>query len=265
MKVLISGASGMIGTALLKHLENDHDVYRLVRRKSMSGHEIEWDYTRHFIEDKFHEQQFDAVIHLSGENIAAGPWTAKRKREIVNSRTESTLFLCDLIIQQKNPPQTFISASAVGIYGNRGDEILDETARAGSGFLADTCNEWEYCSKHLLTKNIRVVHLRAGIVLSQSGGFLAKLLPVFKLGLGGRLGNGKMYMSWIDLEDLLSIYQFVLENDRIEGAVNASAPNPVTNSEFTTSLAKLLRRPAFFHLPAWLLTFVFGDMAKEAM
>lgn len=263
MKILISGASGFIGSALMKKL-NPHEVWKLVRKKNgLQKNEIYWNPVKNEIEsDKM--EGFDAIIHLAGESIV-GRWTEEKKKKIRESRIQGTTFLSNTLLKLKTPPPTFLCASAIGYYGNRGNETLDEASKAGKGFLAETCQEWEAASKALQDKDIRVIHYRIGIVLSTQGGALQKMLLPFKMGLGGKLGNGKQWMSWISLEDLLEGILFILQHKEIKGPINAVSPNPVRNEEFTKILGKTLRRPTLLTTPAFALKLTMGKMAEEVL
>jgi uncharacterized protein len=204
-----------------------------------------------------------AAIHLSGANVAAHRWTPTYRREMWTSRVESTRAIADILARLRQPPPVFLVASAVGIYGDRGDEVLDESSRAGAGFLADLTREWEGAGEPAARAGIRVVHLRFGVVFAR-GGALAKMLPAFRLGLGGKLGGGRQWMSWISLDDAVSAIRFLLTSD-LAGPFNLCAPNPVTNAEFTRALAASLHRPALFTVPAFALRAALGQMADEAL
>jgi hypothetical protein len=203
----------------------------------------------------------DAFVHLAGENIAAGRWTAARKARIRDSRVKVTRRLCESLARLSQPPKVVVSASAVGYYGDRSDEVLTEESPSGAGFLAQVCREWEAACGPAVQKGIRVVNLRTGMVLSAAGGMLPRILPPFRMGLGGRIGSGRQYMSWIALDDLVGVIVHALTCDRPAGPVNAVAPNPVTNLEFTRTLGRVLRRPTFFAVPAWAARLAFGEMA----
>lgn len=208
--------------------------------------------------------QLDAIIHLAGENIAQR-WSPVVKQRIRDSRVNGTRQLTEAMAKLDSPPKVLICASATGFYGDRGDEWLDESSAPGTGFLADTCQEWEAAADPARACGIRVVQLRFGIVLSPRGGALAKMLPAFRLGIAGPLGNGRSYWSWITLDDLLAVIQFALETQVLSGPVATVSPNPVTNAEFTTTLARVLHRPAFLPVPVFALQMLFGEMAREAM
>jgi uncharacterized protein (TIGR01777 family) len=209
-------------------------------------------------------ESLTAAIHLSGANVAAHRWTAAYKREIWRSRVESTRTLATALATLNDPPQALLVASATGFYGDRGDEFLDENYGPGSGFLADTCREWEAAAQPAVNAGIRVVHLRFGVVLG-AGGALAKMLPVFRLGLGGRLGSGRQWMSWISLDDVVAAILFALDTPALSGPLNLTAPNPVTNAEFTRALGRAVHRPAIFPAPAFALRLALGAMANEAL
>lgn len=248
MQILITGASGFIGSALVSFLETKgHQVGRLTRKEPPPNLE-----------------NFDAVVHLAGENIF-GRWTKTKKDKILNSRVKGTKLLCETLAKLKQPPNVLISASAIGYYGNRGDEILNEESAPGSDFLAQVCREWEGATKTAKDKGIRVVNLRFGIVLGKEGGALKQMLLPFKLGLGGKMGNGHQWMSWIALDDLLNVILFAIEKENLQGPVNAVSPNAVTNAEFTKALGRALNRPTIFPLPAFAAKLVFGEMAEALL
>jgi len=207
----------------------------------------------------------DAVVHLAGANIAAGRWTAARKVEIRRSRVEATRRLCESLAQAITPPKVLVSASAVGYYGDRGAETLTEASEAGSGFLPEVCREWEAAAEPASRAGIRVVHLRFGMILSPAGGALRKILLPFRFGAGGRIGEGGQFMSWIALDDVLGAIYHALCDDSVKGPVNVVAPGPVSNAEFTRTLAGVLRRPALFPLPAFAARLLFGEMADELL
>ena len=267
-KILISGASGLIGTSLIRASgANQISVTRLVRKsRPESPQQICWSpQSSPAMADAAQLEGFDAVIHLSGANIGAHRWTAAYKREIVESRVQSTHALAQLLAGLKNPPRAFLCASATGIYGNRGDEILTESSAPGSGFLAETCVQWEAAAQPAKDAGIRVVHLRFGAGLSLEGGALAKLLPIFRMGLGGKLGSGKQWMSWMSLPDVVSAIFHIIQEAQLSGPVNMVSPILVTNAEFTRTLANVLHRPAIFPVPAFALRIVVGEMADEAV
>ncbi len=206
-----------------------------------------------------------AAIHLSGASVAGHRWTEAYRRELTASRVDSTRHLATALAQLQRPPRSLLAASAIGIYGNRGDEILDESSPPGSGFLADLCRQWEAATEPAVQAGIRVVHLRFGVVLGPGRGALQQMLPPFRAGLGARLGNGRQWMSWISLEDAVAAVLFALERTELSGPVNVTAPNPVTNAEFTRALGKQLGKPAFLSVPAFALRLMVGQMADEAL
>ena len=206
-----------------------------------------------------------AAIHLAGENLAEGRWTAEKKQEIRKSRIRGTHSMVELLAHLESRPEVLICASAVGYYGNRGDEILNESSASGEGFLAEVCREWEAAAATATKLGVRVISLRFGVILAANGGALGKMLPVFRLGAGGNLGNGKQWMSWISLPDVLRAIEFCMNDGQIEGPVNAVSPQPVTNAEFTQTLAHLLHRPAILPVPAIALRAAFGEMADAAL
>jgi len=266
MKVLISGSTGLVGSALVRLLTSDnHHVTRLVRPGGPITHgSVLWDPQRGLLDSEAIEGH-DAVVHLAGENIAAGRWTADQKKRIRESRVRGTSMLCGRLKSLKKPPTVALFASAIGIYGDRSDEELTEQSTPGPGFLAMVTKEWEAASDVLAETSIRVVKLRIGVVLSKEGGALVRILPVFKFGLGGKIGSGRQYMSWIAIDDLLNIVKYVLSHDNISGAVNAVSPNPATNEEFTKSLGKLLSRPTIFSVPRLALKLAAGEMGNELL
>ena len=265
MKILVSGSSGTVGTHLLRVLSSDSsDIWRLVRSRREGENLIFWDPEGGHVDDPSLLEGFDAVVHLSGENIVCR-WTEKKKNSIRQSRVLSTRYLVSLFSGLQDPPKTFISASAVGYYGDRGKERLTERSEVGSGFLPDTCLEWENEANRASDLGVRVINLRMGVVLSPEGGMLSSLLLPFKMGLGGVIGSGDQYLSWISIEDLSRIIVYLLEREEVRGPVNAVSPNPVTNREFTTALAAVLRRPAWFAIPAFAVRLFFGEMGRSTM
>jgi hypothetical protein len=265
MNVLMTGASGLIGQALDPFLAgHGHPVRRLRRTPSDTPGETSWNPT----DGRFAPgalKNIDAVVHLAGENIAGGRWTAARKTRIRESRVTGTRRLCEGLARLESPPTVLVAASAVGFYGDRGDEILDESSASGDGFLVDVCQGWEAATAPARDRGIRVVHLRIGIVLSPTGGALAKMLPPFKFGVGGVLGTGDQYMSWIVIDDLLGVVLRALTEESIVGPVNAVAPHAVTNREFTKTLGSVLRRPTMFPMPSIAARLVFGEMADALL
>lgn len=265
MKIAITGASGLIGSAMTSALEERGDeVLRLVRRPARNASEVTWDPQKGVI-DTTALVGCDAVVHLAGANISDGRWTEDRKALILNSRVDGTRLIASTIAAMKPAPTVFISSSAVGIYGSRGDELLDEEARPGSGFLAEVCLAWEAETAPARAAGVRTVNMRTGIVLSAEDGALAKMLPLFKAGVGGKLGDGKQYMSWITLDDMIDAVIFALDHDNLEGPVNFCAPEPVTNQRFTKALGAALKRPTFLPAPGFALKVAFGEMAENVL
>ncbi len=265
MKILIGGSHGLVGSALVKSLEaQGHEVFRLVRHAPNRATEIEWSPDRYSIALALIEG-FDAVVNLAGESIADGRWTDEKKRRIRESRVKGTKLLGDALANLSVPPKTFICASAIGYYGNRGDELLTEESPGGNDFLSEVCNEWEQATALAAEKGIRVVNARFGIILDQEGGALKKMLPPFRMGVGGKIGSGKQWMSWITLEDVINALNFALANDSLRGPVNYVAPNPVTNAEFTKTLGKVLSRPTLFPVPAFAIKLLFGEMGETLL
>lgn len=265
MKILISGSHGLVGTALIKALEPEgHEIYRLVRHYPGSSSEIEWSPDRYSIALSLIEG-FDAVVHLAGESIAEGRWTDEKKKRIRESRVKGTKLLSDALANLTNPPRTLISASAIGYYGDRDDELLTEESAPGNDFLSEVCKEWEAATSHATTMGIRVVNTRFGIILDKEGGALKKMLPPFRMGIGGRIGSGKQWMSWIALDDVVGALKFALINQALKGSVNFVVPNPVRNAEFTKALGHALSRPTIFPIPEFGVRFAFGEMADALL
>lgn len=267
-KILISGASGLIGSELQRQLklsDSSPEIYRLVRRRPLkSDKEIFWDPYNSEVSSELLEG-FNTVIHLAGDNIASQRWNAAKKQLIKNSRIIPTRFLSESLARLKSPPAVFISASALGYYGDRPHEKLTEDSPPGSGFLAETCVEWEAAAKPAESAGIRLINGRIGVVVTKRGGMLERMLLPFRLGLGGKLGDGQQMMSWIALEDLCRAIIFCMEHQDISGAVNLVAPTAVSNAEFTKTLAKCLKRPAFFSVPKFAAKLAFGEMAEALM
>ncbi len=264
MQVLISGASGLVGRALTRSLAaGGHRVRRLVRRQPVAADAAFWDPAAGEI-DPGALDDVDAVVHLAGENVAGGRWTATRKRRILESRVAGTKLIAGAVAAEAKPP-ALVSASAIGYYGDRGEEALDEASASGEGFLADVCRQWEAAAAAAEQAGARTVRLRIGVVLSRHGGALQKMLTPFRLGLGGNLGDGRQVMSWIHLDDLVGAVEHALMNAALSGPVNAVAPGPVTNREFTRTLARVLRRPARLPVPAPMARLLFGEMGEELL
>jgi uncharacterized protein len=278
-RILVSGVSGPIGAALLPALgAGGSSVVRLVRGTTTGGArgaargaawgaaqndvQIAWDPVQQISPDTV--SGFDAVIHLAGESII-GRWTAEKKQKIRESRIAGTSNLAQALANANAKPRVFISSSAIGYYGDRGDEILKEESPAGMGFLPEVCHEWEAATQAAAKSGIRTVQIRTGIVLSTAGGALAKMLTPFKLGLGGIVGSGLQWMSWIDVQDMVGAIQHILKTDQLGGPVNLVAPTPVRNLEFTKTLASVLSRPAIFPMPAFVVKLVFGEMGETVL
>ena len=264
MKILVSGSTGLVGSALVPFLlTGGHQVARLVRSQPTAGGEVPWDPAAGRLEAT-NLEGLDAVVHLAGERIT-GRWTAAKKARIRSSRVQGTRLLAEALAGMKQPPKTLVCASAIGYYGHRGDELLREESPPGAGFLAEVCREWEAAARPAAEKGLRVVHLRIGVVLSAAGGALARMLTPFKLGLGGRIGPGSQFMSWIAIEDLTGAIHHALANESLRGPVNAVAPRAITNREFTKTLGRVLGRPTIFPMPAFAARLAFGQMADELL
>lgn len=260
-RIAISGSSGLIGSVLVASFESRRNqVTRVVRRLPQSSNELQWDPMREIPPQLV--SGFDVVVHLSGESVA-GRWTEAKKRIIRDSRIVSTQKLSQALSQAEKKPAVFICASAIGYYGNRGDEILTEGSPSGSGFLAEVSREWESVTAPAADAGIRTVNLRIGIVLSRNGGALKQMLLPFRLGLGGRVGSGRQWWSWIHIDDFVTVVQQIADNLSLNGPVNMTAPNPVTSADFTKTLAKTLKRPAVLPLPAFAAKLAFGEFAEE--
>ena len=265
MRVLISGSNGLIGSRLVAALAADKvDVVRLVRGGSPSGDRVVWSPSTGAIQGGSLEG-FDAVVHLAGESIASGRWTVAKKERILQSRVVGTGKLAENITRLARPPKVMISASAVGFYGDRGDEALDENAPPGTGFLAEVCRDWEEAAKPVRTVGTRLVWMRTGIVLDGSGGALGKMKLPFSLGLGGRLGNGRQYMSWISLDDIVGAIRHAIATADLGGPVNGVGPSPATNAEFTRALGRVMVRPTVFPVPRAAAHLLMGEMADSLL
>jgi uncharacterized protein (TIGR01777 family) len=259
-RIAITGASGLIGTALVGYLKSEgHTVQRLVRRAVVAQDEIHWDPKTGYV-DLEALRGVDAVIHLAGVGVGDKRWSKKYRSEILNSRLLGTTSIANAVSEVK--PQVFISASAIGWYGESGNRAVVESDRVGDDFLAAVCREWEGAAD--LATGVRTVKIRTGLVLDPTGGALGKMLPLFRLGLGGKLGNGKQWWSWITLHDLIRAITFILENP-VAGPVNLTSPNPVTNQEFTSALARAMHRPALFPAPAFALKLALGGFSREIL
>lgn len=266
MQILVAGSSGLVGSALVEALrEQGHQVKCLIRKPQKTTKDIIfWNPDPSTLNTEDYEN-FDAVINLAGENIASGRWNEEKKREIRDSRVKGTQALCECLAQLKKPPAVEINASAMGYYGSQGDHVLTEDSPSGSGFLAGVCREWEAATKAAVDRGIRVAYLRTGMVLSSKGGALSKMLPPFKMGLGGVIGSGEQYVSWIALRDLVNVIIYILKNETLHGPINAGTPNPVTNKEFTKTLGRVLNRPTIVPMPAFAARIVLGEMADELL
>jgi hypothetical protein len=265
MRILISGASGLVGSALVPYLEGaGHRVVRLVRRSPLGARERAWD-PAHGSLDPAVVEESDVVIHLSGADLASGRWTTARKRALWDSRVQSTSLLATTIALANPRPRLLVVASGVGFYGSRGEEVLDEASPAGRGFLARLATAWEAAADPARAAGTRVVHARTGIVLAAHGGALAKLLVPFRYGVGGPLGNGRAWWTWITLDDVLGTIAFAIEREDLVGPVNVVAPEPIRNGDFVRALGRILRRPAIMPAPAIALRAWFGEMADEAL
>jgi len=262
-KVLVSGASGLIGSALLPALQSSgYDITRLVRSVPSGKGDIAWDPSLPLAPASV--SGFDAVIHLAGESIV-GRWTEAKKQRVRESRVQGTRNLVEALAAAPQAPRVFISASAIGYYGDRGEETLREESSSGNGFLPEVCREWEAAAEPAAKAGIRTAQMRFGVVLSASGGALQKMLPPFRMGVGGKIGSGRQWMSWIDIADVVGAIQHALKTDTLRGPVNVVGPNPVRNTEFTKTLASVLSRPAIFPMPAFAARLVFGQMADELL
>ena len=269
MKIAMTGSTGLIGNALREFFsKNGHTVTRIVRRSTYKDPDpslIFWDPLKKEIDIRALEQQ-EVIIHLAGENIGAGRWTLKRKEEIRRSRLLGTSFLSATLAGLKNRPKVFFSASAIGFYGNQENgQPLDESSSPPAGFLPGLCRNWEEATTPADKAGIRVVNMRFGVVLSPKGGALAKMLPIFKLGLGGKIGTGQQMMSWVSLDEIPGIILYLIGKETVSGPVNFVSPNAVSNLEFTRALGHILKRPTLFPLPAVMVKIMFGEMGEELL
>ena len=266
MNILISGSSGFIGSALTAGLEQaGHAVVRMVRSGPTGAPAVFWNPPAEQIDGRaLGMHSLDAVVHLAGENIV-GRWTPAKRAAIRESRVVGTRLLCTTVATIPRPPRVLLTASATGYYGDRGDELLTEASRPGKGFLADVCRDWEQATEPAERVGIRVVHMRLGAVLSPEGGVLARLRQVFRLGLGGRLGSGRQWVSWVALADVLGAVEHLLAHEELRGPVNVVAPQPLSNREFTQTLARVMHRPAVLPVPRWVLRLAYGQAADETL
>lgn len=265
MKIVISGSHGFIGSAVLEHFQQQgHTLLRLIRPTQIAhSNEIFWEPMGQYI----HQNKLtgvDAVIHLAGENIF-GRWNEKKKQAIYNSRVIGTDFLCKTLAQLDSKPSVFLCASAVGYYGDQGNEEMTESAPPGSSFLSQVCRDTEAATETAAQAGIRVVNMRFGMVLGSGGGALAKMLPAFKMGMGGPLGDGQQWVSWVSMEDVIGVMDFALNHKKLSGAVNVTSPQPVRNKEFAHTIGKVLHRPEPVPVPKSMLHLMFGDFADEAL
>ena len=266
MRILLTGSNGLVGSALTPALVADgHEVRPLVRYATGYGsHEIEWSPERYSIAMSRIEG-FDVVIHLAGESIAEGRWTDEKKQRIRESRVKGTRLLAESLPTLKEPPSAFLCASAIGYYGDRGDEVLTEDSRPGNDFLSSVCIEWEEATREAAEKGIRTANMRFGIILDTKGGALSKMLPPFRMGVGGKIGDGKQWMSWIALDDVVKAIRHALNSETLSGPINYVAPNPVRNEEFTRTLGRALSRPTLFPIPAFGIRLAFGEMGEALL
>ena len=265
MKIVITGSSGLIGSALVRDCEKKNfEVVKLVRRAPKQENESQWDPVKGIVDLNVLEKA-TAIVNLAGAGVGDRRWSKKYKKLILDSRVNSTETLANAIVNLKTPPSVFVSGSAIGFYGDTADVAVDENANLGEGFLSDVVFNWEYAAQRVRSNNIRVVHPRTGLVMSKRGGLLKKILPLFKLGLGGKLGNGKQYWSYISLEDEIRAIHHVIDDVRLTGGVNFTNPNPVTNAEFTKSLASVVNRPAFLKVPSLALKIALVEFSIEAL
>jgi uncharacterized protein (TIGR01777 family) len=265
MRILISGASGLIGNALRPALAAAGHASSALVRRAPAGDEVQWNPCQPL--DPQPLASYDAIVHLAGKSIS-GRWSETFKREVRESRVLGTQTLATAAAESyrnTGSPRVFVAASATGYYGNRGDEELTEASQPGSGFLAEVCEEWEAATSPTSEAGVRVVNLRIGVVLAKHGGALKDMLPAFRLGLGGPIGDGRQYMSWIMLDDVVGAFLFALANEKLKGPVNAVAPHAVRNAEFVRALGKALHRPTFFSLPAFVVRTVFGEMGEALL
>jgi uncharacterized protein (TIGR01777 family) len=266
MKILVTGASGLVGSALIPSLKSKgHQVVRLVRSTPKEGMgEVYWNPEKGTL-NAADLEGLDGVVHLAGENLAEGRWTDEKKRRIRESRVKGTALLSETLAQLKEKPSVLVSASAVGFYGSRGDEVLDEQSASGEDFLSEVCREWELATQVAAQAGLRVVHLRFGVILSGLGGALKKMLFPYRMGVGGKLGSGEQYMSWITIDDAVGAIEYALENESLRGPVNAVAPDAVTNYEFTKTLGSVISRPTIFPVPTFVARLAFGEMADATL
>lgn len=264
MRILVTGATGLIGSALVPRLTAaGHEVLRLVRSEPAGNDEVRWDPEERRI-DAASLEGIDAAVHLAGESLM-GRWSEGKKRRILKSRVDGTLLLCETLAGLESPPKVLVASSAVGYYGEKGEQPLGESAPAGEAFLSEVCRQWEAATKPAAKKGIRVVNLRTAPVLTPQGGALGQMLLPFRLGVGGVLGSGRQYFPWVSFDDALGAIEHCLTTDSLQGPVNLASPQSVTNREFTKTLGRVLRRPTVIPLPAFALRIMFGQMADEML
>ncbi len=264
MNIMVTGATGLVGSRLVPLLKQDgHEVVTLTRQTPRDSSERQWDPAGRLAPGTL--AGIEALIHLAGENIGEGRWTAAKKQRIRDSRVIGTRLLAEAAAASGGAVTTFVCASAIGFYGNRGNEELTEASPVGSGFLAEVCRDWEAATEPARQAGVRVVNMRMGVVLSSAGGALAKMLLPFKMGVGGVVGSGSQYMSWLTVDEAARIYRFAVQHPELQGPVNAVAPQPVTNAEFTKALGRVLHRPTVLPLPAFVARLAFGEMADELL
>ena len=264
MKVLITGSSGLVGSALTDFfVANGDEVIRLLRRSARADSPV-WDPENGEI-DLAGVRDISAVVHLAGDNLGEGRWNDRKKNSILNSRVKGTQLLSEFFAATEHKPNVIVSASAVGYYGNRGEERVDESSEPGKGFLADVCRQWEEATASAVDVGIRVANLRLGLILSAEGGALKKMLLPFRIGLGGVIGSGKQYMSWVSIDDVIGTIQHIIANEAVRGPVNLVSPNSVSNREFTKTLGQVLNRPTIFPMPAFAARIAFGEMTDELL
>jgi len=263
--IVISGSTGVVGSELIPYLQTQgHKVIRLIRNeKQLCIGDVCWNPNADVMEDKF--EGADVVIHLAGEPIGNENWTNEKKLSIVDSRTKSTSLLAKTIAAMENPPKLLISASAIGFYGDRGEEELDEESETGRNFISNVCYHWEKATKSAEEKGMRVVHLRIGVALTPAGGALERMITPFALGMGMVLGSGKQYFSWVGIDDVLYAITHIMETESLQGPVNLTAPNPVTMREFSEGIADVMNRPCMFRVPEWLIRLMYGQMGEEVL
>ncbi|MFE3947700.1 TIGR01777 family oxidoreductase [Streptomyces sp. NPDC059118] len=264
-RIAVSGASGLVGTALVRSLRADgHEVVRLVRRPARSGDEVEWDPRRGYV-DVAGLVGCDAVVHLAGAGVGDHRWTAAYKREIRDSRVLGTAAVAEAVASLDVPPKVLLSGSAIGYYGDTGDRAVDEGAPAGEGFLPSVCVEWEAATAAAQQAGVRTVHARTGLVVAREGGAWGRLFPLFRAGLGGRLGSGRQYWSFIALHDEVAALRHILDTESLSGPVNLTGPDPVTNSEVTAAMGRVLHRPTLFTAPSPALRIALGEFAQDVL